>query len=268
MNTKSAAALAFALFGASNLFSAITADSIAVVGVNSGNVNQDIALVTLEPLAAGETIFLSDNPWSGSSFANTNEGTITYTVGENLDEGTVVVLRPDYDGDTGTDNSVVVSGDASGTLGTTPNYGIPLTSGDFFTTPTSGRNYDQLLVYQAGNDFLYGVNLGGPTGWTYDSNNAATRSDMPAALVDGESAITRSSGFSGASWQYTGGTTFSSPAAAFTAIADSTNWNFNSSATYDHTTISDFVVPEPSTYALFFGSLVFGFLAWKRRRVN
>ena len=71
----------------SNTTASLQPGDVMVVAMQSDNPDK-VALVALHDLSAGIKIHLSDNAWNGDSFFN-NEGTISLTLPQDVDAGTV-----------------------------------------------------------------------------------------------------------------------------------------------------------------------------------
>ena len=66
---------------------------IAFVGVNSDPNPNELAILTLSPIASGQTILITDYPWNGTALSTVNtaaEGVITWTTNKIVPAGTLI----------------------------------------------------------------------------------------------------------------------------------------------------------------------------------
>ncbi len=209
---------------------ALATGDISFLGFHSDSPD-GFTIVAWVPVAAGTQLFFTDNSYSGSAFAAT-ENTVAWTVpAGGLSAGQVVFATDPLSGN----QSFDVGGAATGRLS-----GIS-SSGDqvfmFEGTDTTGTAIAA----------INGANSGWITTGTATSNNSYLPSAFSTANVDLGPTSTVDNA------QYTGTRTFLTIAAAKTAVANLSNWTFSDTAigtpagALDST---DFVVPEPTTLGL------------------
>lgn len=295
----SAAAASVALVPSASAI--IATGDIAIVGVNAQS-NGQIAVVALKNIDAGTVINFTDTAWVAANsafetaldFENNPyrpEGIIQYTTGA-IAEGTVIYLdTSSVWNDPGGSVVHIVDDGTDGVRAS--GFHIPTTSGeagiDF--VGTGAPLFDQILVYTGTDDFVYGVNFGPSTGWEYDDSgiwgNEDYTSDLPSALTIGDTSMTlwsvdpndQDGEFNvqdPGNWYYSGITT-GTPEQLRAAIANPDNWTFNTGA-MGPTNAYDFgqlfedgtfdVIPEPATYAAWFGALALGMILLRRRMRN
>ena len=73
---------------------------IAIVGFNSDISPDEMTIVVLAPIPAGQTIYISDYPWDGAAFDATqvSDGVITWTTTTSVGAGTVIKITILSDG--------------------------------------------------------------------------------------------------------------------------------------------------------------------------
>lgn len=104
--------------------------SIAFVGYNNGTSRNDLSFAAMSDMAAGTTIFFTDNKWDGKVFSN-NESTWSWTATEDVAAGTVIDLNGLKDGEATASTGVVTfeEGGSRGFAGTENVYAYVGTAG-------------------------------------------------------------------------------------------------------------------------------------------
>lgn len=175
---------------------------IAIIAYQSDDPDE-IAFVALAPINAGEAIRFTDDGWLSSGSFRVNEGGIQFTAPSLIPAGTVVTRENPFTADGWIVNNA------------------GLGSGGFLLAASAG---DQIFAFQgdaATPSLLFGLNYNS-SGWVAtatSSNNTA----LPAALIDGQTAINHSAATERDNGYYNG-TTTGTPEQILAAIANPANW--------------------------------------------
>jgi MYXO-CTERM domain-containing protein len=258
-----AAAAALAAFGAN---AALTAGDIAIIGRTNNTTPDAFSFVALSNIAAGESIYFTDNGWTGTGYRNTvtdgdgNENLLKWTAASTITAGTVI--------NTATSSGFTTSGAVPNNVGGGGNFAM-------LGLNTGG---DQIYAFQANGTNLplsnVSVNL-----FAFDDTNgfenAAGTSDggIPAGLTQGSTAV---------SVNFATGGTISVKASVLAtlgndktawlaAISNTANWATATALPTGSISVASIPVtpsvPEPESYALALASLgLFGALARRRSR--
>lgn len=174
---------------------------IAIIAYQSDDPDK-LAFVALAPINAGEVIRFTDDGWQSTNNFRPGEGGIQYTAPALIPEGTVVSQTNPFT----SDGWIINNAD--------------LGSGNFLLS-TGG---DQIFAFQGAAtspSFVFGLNYN-VAGWVASatsSNNTA----LPAALIDGDTAVNHSAASERDNGYYNG-TTTGTPEQLRAAIANPANW--------------------------------------------
>ncbi len=240
MNIRSKTLAAALTLGAALLAAApasaqinLTAGDIAIIGwTDNGSPADVLTIVNLANLAAGTTIYFTDNGWDGSAYRNTqgitdgdgNEQVLQFVVNNPIPAGTIIstnVVGADYTWVTG----VAIPGTMFGT----------------YTVPSLAQAGDQVSVFQHDN----GTNpLNTPvqahiyvlddTG-AFEPATTSAQGDIPMGLsIANNTAVTFSQNASGQNFMgfNTSSLAGGSKADWLAAIANVANWTFGASGTH------------------------------------
>ncbi|MFN4246734.1 MAG: T9SS type A sorting domain-containing protein [Flavipsychrobacter sp.] len=205
---------------------------IAVIGINcDGTSSKTFAVVTLAPIASGETIFFTDRAILSGSIAPliNSEGTFSLVTSSTISAGTVIMFT--------------ITGGSTQSVASSPSVGtLTITDGGWTNTTSNacpfGINGDQILIYQTGPTFIFGFNNGNnissvTNGWnTGGSSGTNNYCEIPPGLTNGTNAI----GFGGPAHidnMMYNGTRTGSKATLLAAICNSSNWISDDVAEYD-----------------------------------
>jgi hypothetical protein len=258
-----ATAAALAAFGAN---AALSAGDIAIIGrINNGSPDS-FSFVALSNISAGETIYFTDNGWTGTAFrgASTtdgdgNENLTKWTAASAVSAGTIIAS-----GSSGFTVSGSVAGATSGSYAS-----LALNAGGDQITAFQNTNGSNPLFNTATQTALYQL----------DDTNA-----FEAAIDSGTGAVAPglSLGSTAVALNFTTGgaisvkssvlaATGNDKAAWLAAFANPTNWAAATTLPTSSISVASAVVtpsvPEPESYALMATSLgLFGLLARRRSR--
>jgi hypothetical protein len=207
-----------------------------VIGINIGADPQEAAIVALADIPVGTTIFITDKGWdatASSLFGNpNNEGTITWTTGTLIPQGTVYKLA-------------VAPGSPQGSVIITPaNAGSTVTVTGW-TQYVFNRAGDQILIYQGSLDsptaFIYGFSNQYATNPDIIANQGewmladfeptvSNQSNLPTGLIDGFTALALTASLHSLNCVYDYNTV---GAASRLDIGTISNWSCSDSSPYD-----------------------------------
>lgn len=209
----------------------INVGDIAIIGYNSdggSGLDKNFTIVTLASIANGEVFYFTDRGISGGTFNNsfTSEGTATFSVTTTIPAGTVIMFTV-----TSGTTSVVANPSSFGTI-TASGW----TSGSTGSTPWAG-NGDQLLIYQAGPTFIFGLNNtsfagSSSNGWHTGSSTSAFFSNIPPGLTNGTNAIGFIAGTHIDNVVYSG-TRTGNKTTLLAAITNISNWTGDDNVAFD-----------------------------------
>ena len=191
----------------------------AFIGVQM-DTPDDFAMLLLDSMASGETIFVTENGVLSDGTTRSGEGTRWYTASATVAAGTVLTLS-DFSG--GTTFQLAVGGDQI--------LAYTSTAATNAQTSTSQKT------------FLCAVDLNG--GWATSGEDSSNESYLPTGLTDGTTAIAMTSHVDNAAYS---GTTRSGTASVLAAaINTASSWTTSNSAPVTFLTASDFSVTLPVT---------------------
>ncbi len=172
------------------LFAQLETGDLAIIGFNSDTSPDQLAIVALADIPSGQTIYISDLEWTGTSWdaASTTDGAITWTTTSIVPAGTILNI---------TINNVAIAGDLS-SYGTVSKTNWTSTS----SSVTSGG--DAWFIYQGTaptaipTNWVFGWNnwstgTHGAHAWVTSGTTSSTTSYLPADLTNGTNAIALSS---------------------------------------------------------------------------
>jgi len=190
---------------------ALTAGSIAFVGYDADGL-QRFAILAVDPLPAGTTVYVTDRTWNGTSFTGGGEGTLTWTVpAGGVASGTLI----SFDSVDGTPTTFAEKSGASVPAGSV----------------TRNGSFD----LEQANEVLYafiGTNANTPTTFlgavANDGFTAANGTLTGTGLAAGSTAVNLGAVDPDADFGVyqpsVGGTTFASRAAMLSAVNNPSNW--------------------------------------------
>ena len=200
---------------------------IAFVGVNSDPNPNELAILTLSPIASGQTILITDYPWNGTALSTVNtaaEGVITWTTNKIVPAGTLIKFTINV--------GAVIGGGLSafGSVTATGWSGDAIASGgdNWFVMQGSIAAPSFIYAYANWSTGTYGVKT-----WLTTGPVNATVSYLPTTLSNGTTANIQSTpGFHFDNNVYTGIKT-GTKAAILAAIANSASWSGSEDVTKD-----------------------------------
>ena len=193
---------------------------IAFVGVNSDPNPNELAILTLSPIASGQTILITDYPWNGTALSTVNtaaEGVITWTTNKIVPAGTLIKFTINV--------GAVIGGGLSafGSVTATGWSGDAIASGgdNWFVMQGSIAAPSFIYAYANWSTGTYGVKT-----WLTTGPVNATVSYLPSSLSNGTTANIQSGSllYHFDNNVYTGIKT-GTKAAILAAIANSTSWS-------------------------------------------
>lgn len=255
MIRKSILALLLAATGVS-AHAALSAGDIAIVGRINNGAPDSFSFVALSNIAAGETIYFTDNGWTGSQFRSPsatdgdgNENLTKWTAASAVTAGTII---------SSTSADFTTAGTIAGT-----------TSGSYASLSMSTGG-EQIYAFQA----AASNPLFNPTTqlYVFDDTNGFENSTntntgaIPAGLISGVTAVSFNQavagGFSVKSSILTGAAQTKDQWLA--TFANAANWEAAASALPTGSILVS-AVPEPTNYAMLLAGLgVMGFIARRR----
>lgn len=249
------------LFAACHAQAALVSGDIAIIGLIDNGSPDSFSFVSLADINAGETIYFTDNGWTGSGFRSAsptdgdgNENLTRWTANQSISAGSII------------DSTASSAAWTWATSGSVPGG----TTGSF--APLSlAQGGDQIYAFQSTSTNLP---LQNPTTHLYvlddtgafeNATNSAT-GGIPPGLTAGSTAITFN--FASANFISVSSSVLSGPAKTkeqwLSVFADSSNWTTASSGVLPIGSISIAAIPEPETYAMFLAGL--GLLGFASRR--
>uniref|UniRef100_UPI003A8D8877 SprB repeat-containing protein n=1 Tax=Flavobacterium alkalisoli TaxID=2602769 RepID=UPI003A8D8877 len=160
----------------------LSAGDIAFIGYNTDDPD-GFSFITLKEIPAGETIYFSEQGWSGTAWLPNAETHLQWTTSFSLSSGTIVSII-----ETSTDTFTVTGG---GSVSIVVNSGFSLVAGD------------QVLAYQSSSGpapaspiFIAGVhgdynstNYNSTTHWNATTVNGGSESVVPTGLINGVNCV-------------------------------------------------------------------------------
>lgn len=224
----------FSLYGFKGNAQLKTGD-IAIVGYNGVNNPEELAIVTLAPISAGETIYITDRAWeSGGGFALNNtvaEGLVTWNVTTTIPAGTVI-------------KAAIAAHATTPTVSGLSAYGSTVVTGwSSIESSSSGDNWFIYTGSTANPTFIFGIanwstdTPGGGSGgtpWQTSGPVTATTSYLPPSLVGDFSPAFTGTGLHGDYLIYTG-TVSGTKNQLLADIANESNWSVSETTPADLT---------------------------------
>jgi hypothetical protein len=239
--------LALALVAVSAQAHALTTGDLAFTSFNADD--DRWAMVTFVDIAANTNIYISDNEWNGTSFADFNEHTLVWNTGvSSIAAGTVVTFLEIDDG-------VTPLGASVGTLGLAAGGGTNL---------GFAKSNETIIAYLGSATSITTALTGLTT-----ENDSAPANITNAGLTIGTNAIAlvNDADFG----EYTGARSGLAAFAGYRPLVnDAANWNDVGSGEFtgnilNGTAFSVTAVPEASTYGMMLAGLgLVGFMARRR----
>lgn len=207
---------------------------LALVGVNSDSSPDELALVALNDIPSGQTIYISDYPWSGSAFETTSDsnGVLVWSTTSTVPAGTLLYVNI-------TEGATPVVG---GNLST---FGSVSTTGWVLAPIASGG--DSWLIYQGASptsvptDWIFGfANWSTSSGtvageWRSSGTVTSTTSYLPIDLTLGTDAVGLTTVTYHADNMVYTGTLSGDKVTVLTEISNRSNWNGSETVTQDIT---------------------------------
>ena len=161
----------------------VTGD-IAFVGINSDANPNELAILTLSPIASGQTILITDYAWNGTSLEATNdlaEGAITWVTNTIVPKGTLIKIT------IGVDATIGGGLSAFGSVTATGWSGDAIASGgdNWFVLQGSIAAPNFIYAYANWSSASYGIKTWPSSGVTFPN---ATISYLPSSLSNGTTA--------------------------------------------------------------------------------
>ena len=199
----------------------VTGD-IAFVGINSDANPNELAILTLSPIASGQTILITDYAWNGTSLETTNsiaEGAITWVTNTIVPKGTLIKIT------IGVGATIGGGLSAFGSVTATGWSGDAIASGgdNWFVLQGSIAAPNFIYAYANWSSATYGIKTWPSSGVTFPN---ATISYLPSSLSNGTTANIQS----GSSLYHFDNNVYTGIKAGtksdiLAAIANSTSWS-------------------------------------------
>lgn len=224
--------VSFFLLFSSLSFGQLAAGDIAFVGINADPVPNEISIVTLSAIPSGQTIFITDYAWNGSSLdaSNSNaEGYIKWVTTKIVPVGTVIMFT--------INSNAVIGGGLSdfGTVTAVGWSGDAIASGgdNWFVLQGSIASPTFIYGYANWSSATYGVKTWPTSGVPFPN---ATISYLPSTLSNGTTANSQSGSpsYHFDNNVYTG-IKAGTKSDVLAAIANSSNWSGSEDVSKDIT---------------------------------
>jgi hypothetical protein len=241
---------------------ALTAGDIAIIGrINDGSPDT-FAFVVLSDIAAGETVYFTDNGWTGSAYRGTtstdgdgNENLAKWVTTSAVSAGTII-----YSSALTTSGSISGSSSSFGAIALGQSgdqinvFQNSSASNPLYNTATQTTIYafDDTNGFEAATDSSTGA---APTGVSVAANTAVSINAKTGGTARIKASVLASVGYDKAAW--------------LAAFADASNWETGSSTSLALPTGSLSVaaaVPEPATLAFAMTGLLLSGLVARRRK--
>lgn len=253
--------VAASLFAACHAQAALVAGDIAIIGLIDNGSPDSFSFVSLADINVGETIYFTDNGWTGSAFrsgsttdGDGNENLTRWTANQSISAGSIIGS---------TASSAAWTWATSGA--------VPGATTGSFAHLALAQGGDQIYAFQSDSANLP---LQNPTRQLYvlddtgafENATSAGTGDIPLGLTAGSTAITFN--FASSRFISVSSSVLSGPAKTkeqwLSVFADSSNWTTASSGVLPTGSIAIAAIPEPETYAMFLAGL--GLLGFASRR--
>ncbi len=226
----------------------LSTGDLAFIGIN-----HDFALVALNPISSGETIYFRDEEWDGTEFNNPNaEGTLQWTTTSSISKGTIITFSD-------VSNS---AGASTGTISEIVN-GFGLSNGGNSIIVFVGSDEDNPTT------FITAIATK-PT--DLDSNAADNATLNGTGLTLGVTALVLSSGSDGGA--YSGNRNDESSFSSYSSkVNNVANWtdvgnsgNGESLLPFDSTSFT--IIPEPKLVTSISGIVSLGILIYSKNMLS
>jgi hypothetical protein len=260
MKLKLSAVALAALAFAGTAQAALSAGDIAIIGRTNNGTPDLFVFVALNDIAAGETVYFTDNGWTGTGYRGSsatdgdgNESLTKWTASTQVAAGTTFVSTS-----AGFTNSGSVPGATSGS----------------FASLDQSQSGDQINVFQNTSNSNPLFNVSTQTAiFAFDDTNGfenatnANQGNIPTGLSNGSTAVTVnfSSGGTIAVKSAILGGAAKTKAEWLAVIANPTNWA-TATVLPTGTLAMAAAVPEPESYALAFAGLAAAGVLARRRK--
>ena len=218
--------------------STLESGDIAIIGFNSDTSPDELAIVALASIPAGNQIFISDYGWDGAAFSVSSvaDGVITWTTNTTVAAGTVIKISIESDGTPSIGGGLSTYGTVSAIGWTNSNSAVSSGGDNWFIYQGSSATAVPTTWLFGWADWSTnnpGGSPSGTNGWQSAGSVNSTVSYLPAALTNGVNAIALTGSDNHNDNMLYSGTSIGTKATILASIVNVDNWVGDEAVTQD-----------------------------------